>query len=64
MGHFRLKERAAEKLLNSTTVIGTRCAKMPLARRYKSLMNLSKYRRCGGTWYMDIIFPEEMSLSG
>ena len=41
---FSSEGEAAEKSLNSTTVIGTRCAKMPLARRYKSLMNLSKYR--------------------
>ena len=64
MRHFRLKERAAEKSLNSTTIIGTRCAKMPLVQRYKSLMNLSKYRRCGGTWYMDTFFLEEQSISG
>lgn len=49
MRHFRLKERAAVKTFNSTTRIGTRCAKMPLERRYKSPMNPLKYRRCGGT---------------
>ena len=64
MKHFRLNEKAAEKTFDSTTRIGTRCAKRPLARRYKSPMNPLKYRRCGGTWYMDTFWPEEKSLSG
>ena len=64
MKHFRLNEKAAEKTLKSTTRRGTRCAKNPIARRYKSPLNPSKYRRCGGTWYTDTFFPEEKSLSG
>ena len=40
MKHFRLKGKAAEKMFAATTQIGTCCAKMPLARRYKAPMNL------------------------
>ena len=64
MRQFRLNDKAAQLTLDCTTRYGTRCAKEPLAKRYKSPTNPSKYRRCGGTWYTDTFFPEEKAING
>ena len=64
MKQFRLNDKAAEKTFDATTRIGTRCAKEPLAKRYKSPTNPNKYCHCGGTWYTDTFFPEEKAIGG
>ncbi len=64
MEKWNISKKCAEKTMRCTRQEGTRSAKFPLARQYRTGNDHNKFNQLDGDWYADVFFNSVISSDG